>query len=65
MKKYLTVLLAAMTKRNAARAIAHLSFGLALLWQGWLSLDAPGAEVFERHLSGVSLVARALYLTSR
>src|SRR5262245_14107567 len=40
------------TKRNAARAIAHLSpFGLALLWQGWLSLDAPAAEVLERHLS--------------
>jgi len=40
------------TKRNAARAVAHLSpFGLALLWQGWLSLDAPAAEVLERHLS--------------
>ena len=40
------------TKRNAARAIAHLSpFGLALLWQGWLSLDAPAAELLERHLS--------------
>ena len=40
------------TRRNAARAIAHLSpFGLALLWQGWLSLDAPAAELLERHLS--------------
>ena len=40
------------TKRNAARAMAHLSpFGLVLLWQGWLSLDAPAAEVLERHLS--------------
>jgi len=40
------------TKRNVARAMAHLSpFGLVLLWQGWLSLDAPAAEVLERHLS--------------
>lgn len=40
------------SKRNAARAIAHLSpFGLVLLWQGWLSVDAPAAEVLERHLS--------------
>ena len=30
------------TKRNAARAIAHLSpFGLALLWQGWLRETRP------------------------
>ena len=40
------------TNRNAARAIAQLSpFGLALLWQGWHLLDAPAAEVLERHLS--------------
>ena len=40
------------TKRNAARAISHLSpFALALLWQGWLSLDAPAADILERHLS--------------
>jgi DnaJ domain len=40
------------TKRNAARAVANLSpFGLVLLWQGWHSLDAPAAEVLERHLS--------------
>ena len=40
------------TKRNAARALAHLSpFGLVLLWQGWRSLDEPAAEVLECHLS--------------
>ena len=40
------------TKRNAARAVAHLSpFGLVLLWQEWHSLDAPAAEILERHLS--------------
>jgi hypothetical protein len=40
------------SKRNAARAMAHLSpFGLVLLWQGWRSLDAPAAEVLESHLS--------------
>ena len=45
-------LLRDITKRNAARAAAHLSpFGLALLWQGWHSLDAPAAEILERHLN--------------
>ena len=39
------------TKRNAARAVAHLSpFGLVLLWQGWHSPDPQAAEVLERYL---------------
>jgi hypothetical protein len=39
------------TKRNAARAVAHLSpFGLVLLWQGWHSPDAQAAEELERYL---------------
>ena len=39
------------TKRNAARAVAHLSpFGLVLLWQGWHSPDAQAAELLERYL---------------
>jgi hypothetical protein len=39
------------SKRNAARAVAHLSpFGLVLLWRGWHSSDAQAAEVLQRYL---------------
>jgi hypothetical protein len=39
------------TKRNAARAVGHLSpFGLVLLWQGWHSSDAQAAKVLEHYL---------------